>query len=163
MTQVQLPDPGLATFYNLARRTRVGVLDWLDALPHEVFVKQHDNFGHGSLRAIYEHVADTHLWWTGSVGLGLPEPDTHVEDVTGLREVFARVDTTAQHALKSFQALDEPLGWNEALGKESVLTQRWLILHSVTHEFHHKGQALALARVLGYPHPGKPDTDLVDP
>ena len=60
-------------------------------------------------------------------------------------------------------ALDEPLGWNEALGKESALTRRWLILHSVTHEFHHKGQAPALARMLGHSHPGKPDTDLVDP
>ncbi|MGL4612054.1 MAG: DinB family protein [Trueperaceae bacterium] len=35
-------------------------------------------------------------------------------------------------------------------------------MHPITHEFHHKGQALALARVLGHPHPG-PDTDLVDP
>ena len=163
MTQPSLSDPGLATFYAIARRTRAGVLDWLESLPHDVFVQQHDGFAHGSLRAIFEHIADTHLWWTGSVGLGLPEPDTHVEDVVGLRKVFDRVDTVGQQALESFTNLDEPLGWNEALGKESELTRRWLILHSVTHEFHHKGQALALARMLGYPHPGKPDTDLVDP
>ena len=163
MTQQPLLDPGLATFYDIARRTRTGVLDWLDTLSHEVFVQQHDGFAHGSLRAIYEHVADTHLWWTGSVGLGLPEPDTHVEDVAGLRAVFERVDTVGHRALESFTDLDAPLGWNEALGKESPLTRRWLILHSVTHEFHHKGQALALARALGHPHSGKPDTDLVDP
>lgn len=163
MTQSPLPDPGLITFYELARRTRAGVLDWLDTLPPEVFVRQHDDFAYGSLRAIYEHIADTHLWWTGSVGLGRPETEVHVENVEDLREAFAQVDATAKDALETFGALDEPLGWNRALNKTSGLTQRWLILQPVTHEFHHKGQALALARALGYPHPGKPDTDLVDP
>lgn len=163
MNQLSRSDSGLVTFYDLARRTRSGVLDWLDTLPHEVFVGQHDNFGHGSLRAVYEHIADTYLWWTGSVGLGRPETEIHVEDVAGLREAFAQVDATVPEALETFDSLDEPIGWNAALNKTSGLTQRWLILHPVTHEFHHKGQALALARVLGYPHPGKPDTDLVDP
>lgn len=48
-------------------------------------------------------------------------------------------------------------------GKTSSLTRRWSMLHPITYEFHHRGQALALARVLGHPHSGKPDTDLVDP
>ena len=163
MMQSQLPDPGLATLYDLTRRTRAGVLDWLDTLPPDIFTRQHNSFAHGSLRAIYAHIADTHLWWTGSVGLGHPEIEIHVDDVAGLREAFAKVDATAQEALATFGALDEPLGWNRALNETSPLTQRWLILHPVTHEFHHKGQALALARMLGHPHPGSPDTDLVDP
>lgn len=95
-------------------------LDWLETLPHEVFIGKHDGFAHGSLRAIYEHIADTHLWWTGSVGLGLPEPDTHVEDVAGLRRVFDRVDTVGQQALESFVALDEPMGWNATLNKSRL-------------------------------------------
>lgn len=163
MTLSQLPDPGLATFYDLSRRTRAGVLDWLDTLPPEVFTRQHGSFTHGSLCAIYKHVAETHLWWTGSVGLEHPQKAIHVDDVASLREAFAKVDATAHEALAAFRALDEPLGWNRALNDTSSLTQRWLILHPVTHEFHHKGQALALARVLGYPHPSSPNTNLVYP
>ena len=81
----------------------------------------------------------------------------------GLREAFTMVDTTALAALDSFTALDEPFTWTSPSGRTTTLTRRWLFLHPITHEFHHKGQALALARVLGHPHPGKPDTDLVEP
>ncbi len=64
--------------------------------------------------------------------------------------------------LETFNAPDEPFTWTSPSGYAHTLTRRWLILHPITHEFHHKGQALALARVLGHPHPGNPDTDLVE-
>ncbi|WP_376777678.1 DinB family protein [Deinococcus rubellus] len=36
-------------------------------------------------------------------------------------------------------------------------------MHPITHEFHHKGQLLALGRVLGFPLASGGDTDLVLP
>ncbi len=81
--------------------------------------------------------------------------------VQALRRAFAQVDVTVLQALDSFTDLDAPFTWTSPSGRDVTLSRRWLILHPITHEFHHKGQALALARVLGYPHPGKPDTDLV--
>ncbi len=149
----------LQIFYDLAKRTRVRVLDWLESLPPEVFTYEHENFAYGSLRNIYLHIADCYLGWVGEVGLKNKPIAITVKDVTELREVFTIVDITLAKALETFDKPDEP--FTSPSGQ--MLTQRWLILHTITHEFHHKGQALALARVLGHPHPGNPDTDLLAP
>ena len=154
----------LKTFYDLTQRTRAKVLGWLETLPPDVFTAQADSFAYGSLSAIQAHVAETYLWWVGTVGLGgAEESELEVNDVQALRDAFARVDATVLEALDSFTDLDAPFIWTSPSGEDVKLSRRWLILHSVTHEFHHKGQALALARAIGHPHPGNPDTDLVDP
>jgi uncharacterized damage-inducible protein DinB len=149
----------LKAFYDLAKRTRTKVLDWLETLPPEVFTLEHESFAYGSLRNIYVHVADCYLGWVGEVGLKNEPVALKVNNVNDLRATFNKVDETVAKALETFNESDKlftsPSG--------QILTQRWLILHTITHEFHHKGQALALARVLGYPHPGHPDTDLVNP
>ncbi len=152
----------LETFYSLVRRTRAGVLDWLDTLPLDVFTREHETFAYGSLSGIYAHIAECYLSWVGTVGLGSAESEVDVGDVRALRGAFAAVDETVLEALGRFTAIDDPFSWTSPSGETSTLTRRWLILHPITHEFHHKGQALALARVLGHPHPGSPDTDLVD-
>ncbi len=154
----------LAASYRLVRRTRAGVLDWLDALPPDVLTQRRSDFAFGSLDRIYAHVADCYLWWVGSVGLGRADEETMAGGSVGaLRAAFARVDAVVDEALATFEDLDAPLPWTSSEGHQEVLSRRWLLLHPMTHEFHHKGQALALARVLGHPHPGVPDTDLVAP
>ena len=153
----------LRTFYDLTQRTRAKVLDWLEALPPDVFTKHNSSFAYGSLSAIQAHVAECYLWWVGTVGLGAKEPVVKADDVRALRETFAEVDATVLAALDSFTNVDAPFVWTSSSGKDVTLSRRWLILHPITHEFHHKGQDLALARAMGYPHPGRPDTDLADP
>jgi uncharacterized damage-inducible protein DinB len=44
-----------------------------------------------------------------------------------------------------------------------MVTQRWLIVRPITHEFHHGGQLLMLGRALGHPLPEDMGTDLVLP
>ena len=153
----------LTTFYDLTRRTRDKVLDWLGTLPPDVFTEQHDGFAHGSLSRIQSHVATTYLWWVGAVGLETGEVEVQADDVAALRQAFADVDAVVSKALDTFTNLDAPFIWTSPAGNDITLSKRWLILHPITHEFHHKGQALALARALGYPHPGNPNTDLADP
>jgi uncharacterized damage-inducible protein DinB len=149
----------LKMFYDLAKRTRTKVLDWLETLPPEIFTLEHEAFAFGSLRNIYVHVADCYLGWVGEVGLKHEPIEIKVNHVSELRAIFDKVDDALAKALETFDDPDKP--FTSPSGQ--TLTQRWLILHTITHEFHHKGQALALARVLGHPHPGNPDTDLVDP
>ncbi|MCP3027145.1 DinB family protein [Halobacillus sp. A5] len=49
------------------------------------------------------------------------------------------------------------VSWQE---NEIELSVLWLMTHTITHEFHHKGQIVSIARRLGY----EPvDTDLVLP
>lgn len=154
----------LATLYRLVRRTRAGVLDWLDALPPGALTERRADFAFGSLDRIYAHVADCYLWWVGTVGLGRADEEAIAGGSVGaLRAAFERVDAVVGEALASFDDLDAPLPWTSREGHREALSRRWLLVHPITHEFHHKGQALALARVLGHPHPGAPGTDLVPP
>jgi uncharacterized damage-inducible protein DinB len=45
-----------------------------------------------------------------------------------------------------------PVGWGGELRNPA-----FILLHVITHAFHHKGQMVAMLRILGYP---APDTDL---
>lgn len=153
----------LETFYTLVRRTRSGVLDWLESLPAGVLNASRDDFAYGSLSGIYSHIASCYLVWLARGGVGEAPGTIQARSAAELRAVFTSVDEAVASALATFTAWDEPFVWRHSSGFQETLTRRWLILHPITHEFHHKGQALALARVLGHPHPGDPDTDLVTP
>ncbi|HZJ10372.1 MAG TPA: DinB family protein [Trueperaceae bacterium] len=153
----------LRSFYRLVQRTRSGVLDWLETLPPDVLVRERDDFAFGSINGIYAHIADCYLWWLGSVARGHERREFDGGSVAALREAFATVDSIVEESLAYFTALDEPVVWTAPEGHQETFTRFWLVLHPITHEFHHKGQALALARVLGHPHHGTPDTDLVTP
>jgi uncharacterized damage-inducible protein DinB len=153
----------LELFYGLTTRTRSHVLEWLGTLPNEIFTAQREDFAYGSLSAIYSHIADCYLHWIGKVGFGGFTHERTVSNVSELRDYFARVDEAVLRAVHTFEDWDEPFSYTSSSGRTGVFTRRWLVLHPITHEFHHKGQALALARVLGHPHPGMPDSDLVTP
>jgi uncharacterized damage-inducible protein DinB len=110
-------------------------------------------------------VAECYLGWVGESGLGLSVPEVEsaqLPDVQAMRRRYAEVDEVVDRALNEFQDLDAPLLIPH---RDSTLnvTRRWLLLHPFTHEFHHKGQLLALGRVLGHPYPPGPDTDLLLP
>jgi uncharacterized damage-inducible protein DinB len=154
----------LKTFYALTTRTRVGVLNWLETLPEDAWTLERPDFAYGSLRNIYGHIAGCYLWWLDHVALGRPAgDDPQVQTVAELRDVFTKVDAIVAEALETFTDLDAPFLWTNSRGAQETLTKRWLILHPITHEFHHKGQALALARVIGHPLPSSLDLDLVTP
>jgi uncharacterized damage-inducible protein DinB len=148
----------------MVRQTRQVMLEWLETLPQEVFCQTRDDFAFGSLQKIYTHIPECYLYWVEHTGLQKPwQGDPIVNTARDLRRVFERVDSVVLEALEQFQSLDEPLVWTSSKGQTEVLSQRWLLLHPITHEFHHKGQALALARVLGYPYNLDRDTDLSVP
>lgn len=149
-------------FYRLVRGSRERVFGWAQTLPPEVYTQERPDFAYGSLRNIQAHVADCYLAWVGERGLGLKVPDTDVAqypDAAAMRRRYAEVDAVVERALNEFAELDAPLLISHRDGPLEV-TQRWLLLHPFTHEFHHKGQLLALGRVLGHPYPPGPDTDL---
>ena len=47
---------------------------------------------------------------------------------------------------------ERPVDWGGELRSPA-----FILLHVITHAFHHKGQVVAMLRILGYP---APDTDL---
>ncbi|ULH16188.1 DinB family protein [Deinococcus sp. KNUC1210] len=157
----------LKGFYRLVQGSRERVFAWAEQLPPQVYTAEHPEFAYGSLRNIQAHIADCYLNWVGVSGLGMAHEQIGLAsdslyDVAAMRDRFHQVDDVLSRALDSFSALDEPL---EIQWREGTLpvTRRWLLLHPITHEFHHKGQLLALGRVLGHPYPPGPDTDLLLP
>ena len=155
----------LRGFYRLVQGSRERVFGWAQTLPLEVYTAERADFAYGSLRNIQAHVADCYLGWVGESGLGLNVPEVEsaqFPDVQAMRRRYAEVDAVVERALSEFTELDAPLPIPHR-DRTLEVTRRWLLLHPFTHEFHHKGQLLALGRVLGHPYPPGPDTDLLLP
>jgi len=151
--------PGLSLFYGWVRRTRAGVLDYAATLPEDDLHALRPAFPR-SVAGLLAHAAECYLHWTGHVGLGrapVPERDRD-PDLEGVRALFREADAVVAGALARGSGLDAPL---DVDGER--LTLRWLVLHPVTHEFHHKGQIASLGRALGHPVPDGSDLDLVLP
>lgn len=85
------------------------------------------------------------------------------QDAQAMRAAFREVDRVVEQACASFIQPDEVFELIRPGRDRLQVTQRWLIMHPITHEFHHKGQLLALGRILGHPLPAGGDTDLVLP
>jgi uncharacterized damage-inducible protein DinB len=160
-------DP-LILMYDWVRRTREVLFEYTDSLPNEVYTLEHPDFAYGSIRNIHVHVAGCYQYWVGTMGLQqtigyVDEPASSLPDAASMRAAFAKVDLMLEEAFEKFQNLDDPLEVVRPGRDVLMVSQRWLVTHPITHEFHHKGQLLALGRVLGHPLPSGMDTDLVLP
>ncbi|WP_407543193.1 DinB family protein (plasmid) [Deinococcus radiomollis] len=82
---------------------------------------------------------------------------------------FAQVDALLERALacnrmesgEAFDCVGMAGDCVDKAGNRRRLTARWVVLHPITHEFHHKGQVVTLLRKLG--HPVTVDLDLPPP
>ncbi len=125
------------------------------------------NFGNGSIIKTHIHVADCYRYWLGSFAFKQKRADfsfasdDEIEhaDVEKVRARFKLVDKTVQRFLEEYNDR-----WLENIANEVKwqkepwsITPLWLLTHTETHEFHHKGQIVSMARHLGYT---PPNTDL---
>ncbi len=145
--------------YAWVRRTREELFRYAAGVPAVALRKTHPAF-RDSMLGLMAHVAECYLHWTGGVGLGmevveLKRPVTELDDV---RALFRRVDDVVEEALTGPGGLERVAMW-----RDRRLSLRYLLLHPVTHEFHHKGQVTSLGRILGHPVPDGTDLDLVLP
>jgi len=150
--------------YDWIRRTRELLFGYCETLTPTDYVKELEAFGGDSIRNLHAHVADCYRVWLGSRALGqsLPEikPDS-VNNVQEMREVFGKTDALVQEFLNEFKGKwDNIIQVSFQSGSRVEFTGLWLFTHTVTHEFHHKGQIVKIGRQLGYI---PPDTDLIEP
>jgi uncharacterized damage-inducible protein DinB len=160
-------DP-LILMYEWVKQTHEVLFEYTDNLPNDVYTLEHPDFAYGSIRNIQAHVAGCYQFWVGAMGLQqtisyVDEPASSLPDAQSMRAAFTKVDLMLEEAFEKFQSLDEPLQVVRPGRDVLMVSQRWLITHPITHEFHHKGQLLALGRVLGHPLSSGMDTDLVLP
>ncbi|MGE0362122.1 MAG: DinB family protein [Vicinamibacterales bacterium] len=158
----------LHVLYGWVRRTRETVFDWTASLPPAIYTAERPEFAVGSLRTVQAHAGQCYLWWTGHFGLGLDwaaldrDPLT-IHDVAAMRAYYRQVDEVVAQALATFADPDREFTIRHPEAGSMRVTRRWLLMHPLTHEFHHKGQMLAMGRTLGHPFPAGADTDLVPP
>lgn len=114
------------------------------------------------------HIADCYFAWLGSfVLLKTKKPLTLKEDLLkfNLDEIkvrFEQVDSFVNEVFKlNENQLNEPIQrkipWREA-PEALAITPGKLLMHTITHEFHHKGQIVAMIRQMGYV---PPNTDVL--
>jgi uncharacterized damage-inducible protein DinB len=152
--------------YDWVRQTRSVLLDFCDELDPEDLTRELNGFGWASIRKTLVHVADCYHAWLGAFILGTSDSpftsqaDLARLDLPGIRSRFEAVDALVDDLYERFgdrlaQPLHRPIPWRH----EEVLTASplQLLMHTITHEFHHKGQIVSMVRQMGYLPPG---TDL---
>lgn len=149
--------------YNWIQRTREGLFQYCETLSPSDYANELESFGGDSIRNLHAHVADCYRTWLGIRTLGKPIPNVHpesVQNVHDMRAIFKETDDLVQEFLNEFKSK-----WDQAVqvtfsnGDIAKITPLWLYTHTMTHEFHHKGQIVKIGRQLGYI---PPDTDLLE-
>ncbi|WP_174615057.1 DinB family protein [Virgibacillus ihumii] len=151
--------------YELVKHTRELLFQFCETLDTADYTKELEGFGWGSVRNLHVHIAECYQNWLGRFGLResllLIEP-SQVQSVSDMRGAFKQVDLLVHRFLDEFEGrynakVEGTVPWQEDNTELSVL---WLFTHTLTHEFHHKGQIVTMGRQLGYI---PTDTDLILP
>lgn len=153
--------------YEWVRQTRRTLLDFCRELkPNDL--TRHNGFGWESVRDTLVHIADCYYAWLGSfVLLKTNKPLTPKKELDHFNldkiiERFEEVDSIVnevfeQHGNYLNERIERKIPWREA--SETIsLTPGKLLMHTITHEFHHKGQIVAMLRQMGYE---VPNTDVL--
>ena len=153
--------------YALVQQTRQILLDFCGELEPEDFTRQ-NGFGFQSVRDTLVHMADCYHAWIGSfVLLKTKKPLTPKEDlskinVNDIKARFEQADSYVNELLELLgNQLNEPIQrdipWRET-PEPLTITPAKLLMHTITHEYHHKGQIVAMMRQMGYE---PPNTDVL--
>ncbi|HNP95094.1 MAG TPA: DinB family protein [Cyclobacteriaceae bacterium] len=148
--------------YTFVKGSREVVFNFCETMSVEHFTKPVENFGRGSICGTQAHIADTYIHWIGKFALQKQIEYLNrekVNNVGALRSEFIQVNKLVEEFFEKFyDDADELLERNIPDRGKVGFTPLKLFTHVITHEFHHKGQMMSMARINGYI---PPDTDLI--
>ena len=152
---------GLTQFYRDTHQRLDLVIHHAAQLPEGLLTRELDQFGRSSVAKQLAHVLSTDSLWI--CGLRnqpmIPVPDDTGADMASLLRAKSEVMHRTLHYLASLP--EEQLNTNISdVPKEwvgPIRSPAFIVLHIITHYFHHKGQVAAMFRILGHP---IGDTDL---
>jgi uncharacterized damage-inducible protein DinB len=130
-------------------------------VPEELQCKSIPGFGHPSIRKQLVHILSCEEGWMHDLQYkpfnGWTEDDCPAlaDLMTAQKRIQAETrDYLAGLTEEQFntELTTRPADWGGDLRSPA-----FILLHVITHAFHHKGQIVAMLRILGYP---APDTDL---
>lgn len=151
---------GIAELHGAMHGSLDVVLDHIAGVPMEALRKEIAGFGYGNVVKQVAHILSTESGWvlrlqSAPARLWAAESFAKVEDFrtakrTVMGSTLAYLDSLSDGQLNT--EIPRPREWVGAMRAPA-----FILLHVVTHAFHHKGQIVAMLRLLGYP---APDTDM---
>jgi len=145
--------------YEWVKKTRQILLDQCKELNEAEFRKEFE-FGFQSIRDSLVHVAGCYHAWLGSFVLLktssplLTKEAIHTMRVEDIERYFQEADRYVEEVIRNAtdtfdELIEREPSW-KTTGEVVRKTPRQLLIHSITHEFHHKGQIVTMLRLLGY-------------
>jgi uncharacterized damage-inducible protein DinB len=137
------------------------VLDHLSTISAGDYSKELPGFGFPTLRQQALHIFNCEGFWIHTLQ-GLPFVDRTPASCPAVSDVKLLKEEVSAYTVAHLAGLtDRQLNSNTELhfpdGDTAVRTPALILHHVLTHAFHHKGQIVAMCRLLGNP---APDTDL---
>ena len=145
--------------YELAQRTRSIVFGFLADQVGGDLNTPVPAFDNKTICNLLEHTAYCYHNWLAGFAMQKPSSgDQNNTNLDHIRQLYSRVDDTVGIFLETFQGkMELPItGTHNSMGRLSA-TPVQVFTHVLTHEFHHKGQVMAMCRLLGHQ---PPDTDV---
>ncbi len=136
-------------------------LDHLATLPLSDYTKTVPGFGSPTLRDQVIHNLNCEAFWIHTLQ-GLPYTDeapARFPTVADARTLESKVSAQTLDYLARLtpELLNTPIALHFSDADTATRTPALILHHMLTHAFHHKGQIVAMCRILGHP---APDTDL---
>ncbi|MCC7478578.1 DinB family protein [bacterium] len=138
-------------------------------LPFRTLTTRVEGFGYKTVRNQLLHIIETEKFWlwkldhpTESGRLFESWNYGHWRSLEAINEQRSSTRATFRSYVSALPSRDMlapiTLQWPGSRTSDMHVTRALVLHHSLTHAYHHKGQAVAMLRLLGHP---APDTDLL--
>jgi len=152
---------GLLDLHSVMHERLDLLLRHVATVPDELHRKEIAGFGHPTVWKQLIHILTCEEGWVCDLQ-NRPFPGWYEEDCPTMAELQAARERIREESRTYVGRLTED-ELNTTLAKRpadwggDLRSPAFILLHVITHAFHHKGQVVAMLRILGYP---APDTDL---
>ncbi len=140
--------------YEEIKSARKVLLDYCETLSPADFICQGPGFGKGgSVRHLLVHNIHCYEHWIIRQALQLDRPFTVADTLHTIPEcriVYQEINELMDQFLDKVEQNSDDLFSVTIHDEQQQVDGLKLFTHTITHEFHHKGQILTLSRMLGY-------------
>lgn len=152
---------GIRRFHAWTHASLHLLLDHLATIDNADYSREVPGFGFPTLHRQLLHIVDCEAFWVRLLQ-GIPFADYDPAQFPQVADARHLLEEVGRQSLEFLSGLNtEQLNSNRELhfpeGETELHAPAFVLHHVLTHAFHHKGQAVAMCRVLGHP---APDTDM---
>ena len=147
--------------YALVQKSRETVFAFIETTVGNDLTVPVAAYQNQDIRHLLVHNADCYLHWLAYMALeqSVNWPNEgDFNNMIDIRALYRQVDDAMAVFLVKFQnSMDVTVNNARTQNDKLNATPLMIFTHVITHEFHHKGQVMAMCRQLGYP---PPETDV---